>query len=197
MLARLIDDFGLTENDAKAGGGPDWEGPWPQTPPQFERLIDCFQGRLFRYALRRLGSVPDAEDLVQELFIQAYAERERRRGVVHVRAYLYRMAAHACQHWLRRRGRGPVMLDAETGAEIRDHRPTPAASAAAAETAARIEGLLRRIPEPQAEVIRLRFFDELRFVEIAEVIGSSVATVKSRLRYGLEKLQHLIGKEPA
>lgn len=62
----------------------------------------------------------------------------------------------------------------------------------AAEELRGIDALLSRLPHRQAEVIRLRVFDELRLREIAEVLGCPLATVKTRLRYGLEKLRKLV-----
>ena len=65
----------------------------------------------------------------------------------------------------------------------------------AAEELQRIERLLQRLPEKQAEVIRLRIFDELRLNEIAEVVGCSIDTVNSRLRYGFKKLRKIVYRE--
>ena len=56
----------------------------------------------------------------------------------------------------------------------------------------RIAGLLATLPEEQAEVIRLKTSDSLTFARIAELTGSTEATVKSRFRYGIGKLRKLI-----
>ena len=56
----------------------------------------------------------------------------------------------------------------------------------------RIAGLLALLPEEQAEVIRLKTSDSLTFARIAEITGSTEATVKSRFRYGIGKLRKLI-----
>lgn len=56
----------------------------------------------------------------------------------------------------------------------------------------RIAGLLATLPEEQAEVIRLKTADSLTFARIAEITGSTEATVKSRFRYGIGKLRKLI-----
>lgn len=195
MIARDFVDQNLEEAGHPGAGQPDWEGGWPQSSGPFASLVDMLQGRLYRYAYRRLGNIQDAEDVVQDVFIQAYTERERRRKVVHVRAYLYCMTANACKRLLRRKSQGALPLEDSAAANIHDLSPLPSSVAAMAEEMQRVSRLLPRLPEPQAETIRLRFFDELRFVEIAEVMGTSVSTVKSRLRYGLERLQQLIREE--
>jgi RNA polymerase sigma-70 factor (ECF subfamily) len=58
-----------------------------------------------------------------------------------------------------------------------------------------IEGLLDRLPSRQAAVIRLRFYGELPFDAVARSVGCSVPTVKSRFRYGLQKLRKLLERE--
>ena len=69
--------------------------------------------------------------------------------------------------------------------------------AAAAEELRRIEALLRTLPQRQAEVVRLRVLDGLHLHEIAEVVGCPMGTVKSRLRYGIERLREIMLKEKA
>lgn len=176
-------------------GAGEWTGGWPQSPAQFPALIQAFQGCLLRYAARRLGSLADAEDVVQEVFVKAYAERERRRGVVHVRAYLYRMTANACVSMLRHRNRGPVPLDDDIAETLHDSRPLASIAAIAGQQSQQLARLLGKLPEPQAETIRLRYFDELSLNEIAEVTGATLPAVKSRMRYGLERLHDLIREE--
>ena len=71
----------------------------------------------------------------------------------------------------------------------------PAEIAQAAEALRRAELLLARLPQEQAEAIRLRVFDGLQLSEIAEVLGCPLNTVCSRLRYGFQKLRHLVGEQ--
>jgi len=55
----------------------------------------------------------------------------------------------------------------------------------------RIEEVLSNLPEEQAEVLRLKFVDDLNFVESAEILNENVNTVKSRYKYAIEKLKKL------
>jgi len=173
-----------------------WDAGWPQTLDEFERLVETFQDRLVRYAFRRLGTVQDAEDVAQDVFVRAYADRRRRKGVVNVNAYLFRMASNRCTDWQRKRKRrNPLPGEAEQVHVPATDRDV-AEEAAAAEDLERIETLLREIPSPQAEVVQLHVLDGLRLREIAEVLGRPVGTVKSRLRYALDKLRKLVLDEP-
>jgi len=79
--------------------------------------------------------------------------------------------------------------------QLPSRQPDGLQEAAAAEELRRIEALLRGIPAHQSEVVRLRVLDGLHLNEIAEVVGCPLPTVKSRLRYGLEKLREIVVRE--
>jgi RNA polymerase sigma-70 factor (ECF subfamily) len=66
---------------------------------------------------------------------------------------------------------------------------------AARQQSNRLLRLLEGIPEREAEVIRLRAYSDLSFAEVAAVIGASVPTIKSRFRYGIEKLRRALCRE--
>jgi len=167
-----------------------WAGGWPQTRQEFEVLLDVFLDRLVRHAVHWLGSHEEAEDVVQDVLVKAYADREKLRRVRRVGPYLYRMVANACaEHW---RGRRVLSLDEIELENIPDDRSEASEQIAAVEELQRIEQYLRRLPRRQAEVIRLRVLDGFPLSEIAEVIGCGLPTVKSRLRYGLQKLRRIV-----
>lgn len=184
------------EKKTAAAGGMVY---WPQTPSEFSMLMDAYLDRLLGYATRRLRNVQDAEDVVQEVFVRAYTERAKRRGVAEVGAYLYRMTSNACADALRRRRRFPRLRvvpqsgDPQDGPASPDRGPADASSDA--EQALRVEQLLARLPKAQAEAVRLRVFGELTLGEIALLNNCSIHTVSSRLRYAFRKLRRIVNKE--
>jgi RNA polymerase sigma-70 factor (ECF subfamily) len=172
-----------------------WDADWPANRADFERLVESFQDRIVRYAFRRLGDLHEAEEVAQEVFFRAYMDRAPDRSVTHLSAYLYRIASNLCTDLLRRRKKPSVSLEQAVAVKLPANQSEGLQTAVALEELRRVENLLRRIPRRQAEVIRLRVFDELRLAEIAEVVHCPLATVKARLRYGLEKLRRLVVKE--
>ncbi len=178
-------------------GPPEWRSGWPQTPPEFEDLIDVFQDRLVRYAFCRLKDVEDAEDAVQEVFLKAYTHRNELRNVYPVAPYLYRMVANMCIDHLRRPRPVIVSIDEIRMEELPRERPVARERAAAAEELKLATELLDRLPRRQADVLRLRLFDDLSLAEIADLHQCSLSTVKSRLRYGIARLRRILsrGKE--
>jgi RNA polymerase sigma-70 factor (ECF subfamily) len=169
-----------------------WSSGWPQSPREFEALVDAYLDRLVRYAARRLGSIQDAEDVVQEVFVRAYMERVKCQAVVRTGPYLYRMVANACTDFLRKRRSCVASLEDIEPEEPCSNERNPSEAAALNEETRRAEELLRLLPEGQAEVVRLRVFGELGLREIAETLGCPVDTVSSRLRYGFKKLRQIV-----
>jgi RNA polymerase sigma-70 factor (ECF subfamily) len=159
---------------------------WPQTIREFEALVEAIQDRLLHFAFYRLGDLQDAEDAVQEAFVRAYADREKLRKITWVAPYLFRMVGNRCTDLLRKRQRAGPLLEETSAAKL------PGESALEQQ---RIEGLLGRLPQRQAEVLRLRVFADLQFDEIAEAVGRSVPTVKSQFRRGIERLRRILIRE--
>jgi RNA polymerase sigma-70 factor (ECF subfamily) len=157
--------------------------PWPQTVAQFETLVEAVQDELVHFAFCRLRNLPDAEDAVQEVLIHAYLERARHCAITRVRPYLYRMVANRCTDMLRKRQRAE-----RRGAVAAAPEPQP-------DRLREIEGLLTQLPRRQAEAIRLRIFGGLPFKTIAEAAGVSLPTIKSRFRYGVERLRGILSRE--
>ena len=154
--------------------------PWPQSVAEFSALIEATQHRLIQFAFCRLHSAADAEDVVQDVFVRAYRDRERFREVDNAVPYLFRMVANRATDLLRKRRHSAPLEDAERQAD------------GAAEHQRWIEKLLDRLPARQAEAIRLRIYGELSFDAVARSLGCSVPTVKSRFRYGIQKLRKLL-----
>ena len=169
----------------------DAAGRWPQSVEQFEALVEAVQHELVHFAFCRLRSLEDAEDAVQDVLVRAYLDRAKHRAVTGVRPYLFRMVTNRCTDVLRRRHRAeqrrdpsdPADLAARTGSEPPVDRLDE------------MERLLTRLPKRQAEAIRLRVFGSLPFAAIAEAVGVSLPTIKSRFRYGVEKLRGILTTE--
>ena len=167
---------------------------WPQSRGDFAALVEAYAQRLARYAFRLVGNLQDAEDVVQDVFARAFADRAKRKEISAVGPYLYRSVANACTDLLRKRNCSAVFREEVDMSQLLGTSKEPGEAAQTAEALRRAEALLGHLPKEQAEAIRLRVFDELRLREIADVMGCSTDTICSRLRYGFQKLRSLVAK---
>jgi RNA polymerase sigma-70 factor (ECF subfamily) len=167
---------------------------WPQSRGEFAALVEAYAERLARFAFRQVGNLQDAEDVVQDVFVRAFADRSKRREISAVGPYLYRSVANACTDLLRKRTCSAVSREEVDMSQLLGTSEEPREAAQADEALRRAEALLGRLPKEQAEAIRLRVFDELRLREIADLVGCSTDTICSRLRYGFQKLRRMVVK---
>ncbi|MEM6796382.1 MAG: RNA polymerase sigma factor [Acidobacteriota bacterium] len=163
----------------------------------FRSLFESYQPRLLYYLRRRLGPA-EAEDVLQEVWMTVLQKITRLQNPRAFKAWIYRIAHHRAIS-SRRRQRDELSLDAlPEGLD-----PTPARAVDEAEQAFAgfpLEEVLRQLDllaPSHREVLTLRFLEELSYAEIAEVLGRSLGTVRSRLHYAKKTLQErLSGQRP-
>lgn len=153
---------------------------------QLEKLIDELQDNLFSFAFFRLGDEKEAEDMVQETFIRYYRESQKTH-IVNDKAWLYKVLHRLCINH-QRSPMKTVSLKAIENREDDTHQEL-------FREYIRIEQLLAPLPEEQATIVKMHFTDELTFSEIADILGISRDTVKSRYRYAMDKLQKTMKKK--
>ena len=160
-------------------------------PEALGALYDLYYTRVYRFALLRVGTREDAEDLTQEVFLKVVEniERFRQSGAPFI-AWVMKIARNTVADFFRRAVRGAQRETAITALEAtRDLTETYAWSTAEARQ------LLDTLSPDQREVLVLKFFSDLTNEEIASATGRSVGAVKSLQHRGLGALARAIGSE--
>jgi RNA polymerase sigma factor (sigma-70 family) len=144
----------------------------------FETIVDRYQGRLLGFSRQMLGSTEDAEDVLQEVFVNAYRAMLADDRPINLRPWLYRIARNRCLNHLRK-----PTADAQ---ESMDMVPEVEAASTAEKVSNREEfrQLLTdvgKLPETQRTALLLREMDAMSYEEIAAAMETSVPSVKSLL----------------
>jgi RNA polymerase sigma-70 factor (ECF subfamily) len=159
-------------------------------PTSFMERVQPFHRELLAHCYRMLGSVHDAEDLVQETYLRAWRSYERFEDRSSVRTWLYRIATNACLNALRQQPRRLLQ-------PIPDALVSPEAEDPAAIVAAREElrlaliASLQYLPPRQRAVLLLRDVLAWPAADVAELLGVSVAAVKSALQRARARLDEV------
>ena len=153
---------------------------------EFRTLVETHQKMVFSIALRVTGEYGAAEEVAQDVFLELYRGSERLTGEDHVRFWLRRVTVHRATDALRRKSRQP-----EAAAEewMEDQHGEEDGARMDPGVVARLEELLRVLPEPMRVAVVLRYQEEMLPDEIAKLLNQPVATVKSNLQRGLQLLR--------
>jgi RNA polymerase sigma-70 factor (ECF subfamily) len=161
-------------------------------PPSvdLQELIELYGDRLLRSAYLLCGDETEAQDLAQETLLQALKSVHRFRGTSAPYTWLHGILLNLCHRHLRKQKRF-VFEEGIVLRESCESRPTSDEDFCAA----RLAEAVRSLSPEHREVIVLRYYENLKIQEIAERIGVSAGTVKSRLHYGIRHLGQIIPAE--
>ncbi|KAF1691835.1 RNA polymerase sigma factor [Pseudoxanthomonas koreensis] len=156
----------------------------------FEALYARHRGPLFRFMLGQLRDRPLAEELYQDVWQRVIAARAGWRPDAAFATWLYRIAHNRLNdHWRAQRHRPPAPADADLRTAALADPDDPEGLASRDETRLRLQEALDELPEDQREAVLLRLQQELSLDEIGRITGVGRETVKSRLRYAMDKLR--------
>ncbi len=149
----------------------------------YAALFDRMGSPLLRAAAVMLGTTTEAEDVVQDVFVEIVRQRDRLMLVEDLEAYVFAMLRHAVARRIKRQ-------------RTERHRLIHLAKRAPEKPEVLIgddlETALRSLPPPQREVIALKIDGGLTFAQIAEVLQVSPNTAASRYRYAIDKLRQIL-----
>jgi RNA polymerase sigma-70 factor, ECF subfamily len=158
------------------------------------QLYDRHAGPIYSLALRVLGDVAEAEDVVQEVFMQAWHQASRYSAVRGaVAAWLLTLARSRAIDRLRaRRARPGVAVDNRSAGQIPDGAVPVDAQVLSLEQVRRLRAALDELPLLQRAAIELAYFEGLTHAEIAARLEQPLGTVKTRIRLAMVKLRNVL-----
>jgi RNA polymerase sigma-70 factor (ECF subfamily) len=173
----------------------------------FDVLVQRYRDPLINVAWSKLGDRAWAEDAVQETFLAAFASRATYNPQFAFRTWIWTILLNLCRRQWQRRETRPreQSLPQAAAMNLAGFREpftdeTAPAILVGRERRAEVHRLLDRLPEVQADALRLRFFGGLQFSEIAMAMNSSLGAAKQRVKNGLaalaDQLRHNEGEIP-
>jgi len=161
----------------------------------FSRLVEAYQRPVYNLCYRMLSNAPEAEDAAQETFVRMYTKLHTYQPDRKLSSWVLSIASHYCIDRLRRRRGQWLSLDEELMATtLPSQNRGPEELAVRAESRDEVQRLVDMLPAAYRVPLILRYWHDLSYAEIAEVMGLTVQAVKSRLHRA--RLQ-VIEKTPA
>lgn len=164
----------------------------------FDVLVGRWEKRIRGAVYRIVGSDEEARDLCQEAFLKAYRSLRSFKQEARFSSWLYQIALNLCRDRMRRlRGKTMVSLDEleEGGVGLPVPGPTALEQLQKRDLSRLVERAIQSLAEEQREVIILKEYQGLTFLEIAQVLGLPISTVKTRLYRGLDQLRSRLERQ--
>lgn len=175
----------------------------------FKSLVRRYQSRIYSAAYRMLGNREEAEEVVQDTFIKMHQSMDKFRHQSSFAAWLFRISHNLSIDRLRAKKRkkgiqllsfNPLSILSSEGdldkngsiQQLADESPWPDQQIDLTEQSEFIQASLDKLPETQRAVLILHDIEGFSYLEVAEIIGTSIGTVRSRLHYGRIKLKELL-----
>jgi RNA polymerase sigma-70 factor, ECF subfamily len=164
-------------------------------------LVQSQQTYVYSIAMSLMHNPADAADMTQEAFVRLLRSLGTYRAETKFTTWLYRLVTNICLDGMRRRGRVVESLDEPAGTQSGDDGQTagerladsdrwtqPEEELELRESATAVRAALDDLPPAQRLALTLHYFEDLKYEDIAEVMGLPLNTVKSHIRRGKERL---------
>lgn len=167
----------------------------------FRNIVEGYGGRVLNTCLGMLRSVPDAEDLTQEVFVQMYERRDQFRGEARLSTWIYRITVNLCLAHLRKARRQKrfaflTSLWGDDSTGLRHDAPDyvhPGILAEQREEAGLLFRAIDHLPDKQRAVFVLVYVEGLPQTEVAATLETSVGAVESLLQRAKQRLRQELG----
>ena len=158
-------------------------------PESMEQVIALYYDQIYKFCYWKTYSAVDAQDITQDTFIRFMDAAQTYSDIESPKALLYTIAHHLCLNWLKKVP--PDSLD-----ELRwDQEPAAEDFADHAVQKIYLSTVIAALPNQQQEVLLLRYGQDLKVGEIAEILGLSRFQVMYRVRGALRQLKKLLKEE--
>ncbi|HTX86969.1 MAG TPA: RNA polymerase sigma factor [Candidatus Nanoarchaeia archaeon] len=167
-----------------------------------ELLIQRYLTRVYQFALKYLRNKEEAEDIAQEVFVKVWKNAHKFKADFKFKTWIYTITKNACLDWLKKKNRPIVFsaLDVEKNDwgfadSLADRTPSALDALQTQEGLKALNFAVEELPPIYRNTVNLRYREDLKFREIAEVLRESVDTIKTRHRRAIKSLKNIFQRE--
>lgn len=157
----------------------------------FEYLIDTYQRRLYWHIRRIVISHDDADDVLQETFIKVFRNIQSFRGECSLFSWLYRVATNQALDFLKKKA-------TEKYCSIEELQYNRSIDLQADvyfqgdEIQLKFQQAIASLPEKQQLIFNMKYFEELKYEQISEILGTSVGALKASYHHAVQKIKNYL-----
>ena len=160
----------------------------------FNLMLQNYQERVYWHVRKMVIVHEDADDITQNTFVKAWNNLEKFRGESGLFTWLYRIATNECLNFLKKKNRWK-MLSMSNYSDFLEDQLTNSDMISGEEIEMKLQKAVLKLPDKQRLVFNLKYFDEMKFEEIAEVTQTSVGALKASYHHAVKKIENILNDD--
>lgn len=160
----------------------------------FNLLVRKYQERIYWHIRKMVIDHDDADDLVQEVFIKVWKYLDNFRGDSQLYTWIYRIATNECLSFLARKKKRFFLPIVDVEKELSSHIDN-GNHISGDEIQLKLQKALLKLPDKQRIVFNMKYFDEMKYEDIAEITDTSVGALKASYHHAVKKIEEILNND--
>ncbi|MBC3542168.1 RNA polymerase sigma factor [Rufibacter sediminis] len=160
----------------------------------FNQLVRKYQQKVYWHVRKMVIDHDDADDLTQEVFVKVWTHLENFRKDAQLYTWIYRIATNECLNFLSAKKKRFFLPIHDVAAELSEKLDSTD-TLSGDEIQLKLQKALLRLPDKQRLVFNMKYFDELKYEEISEILGTSVGALKASYHIAVKKIEEYLKKD--
>ena len=158
---------------------------------RFDEIVQTYSERLYYHVRRMVGFHQEADDVLQNTLLKVWLNLEKYRGDAQIYTWIYRIATNEAIEHLRKKARkSSISIEDLNQTDLQKLTSDTYFDETAAE--AHFELALAALPPKQRAVFQLKYFEEMKYEEMSEVMGTSVGALKASFHHAKKKIEDFL-----
>lgn len=157
----------------------------------FNLLVRKYQERIYWHIRKMVIDHDDADDLVQEVFIKVWKYLDNFRGDSQLYTWIYRIATNECLSFLAKKKKRFFLPIVDVEKELSNHIDS-GTNLSGDEIHLKLQKALLKLPDKQRLVFNMKYYDDMKYEDIAEITETSVGALKASYHHAVKKIEDIL-----
>ena len=160
----------------------------------FNLLMEEYKERVYWLVRKMVIDHDDSDDLVQEIFVKVWNNLDKFRADSQLFTWIYRIATNECLNFLKKKKRRFFIPIGDVEGELRD-KLEGGQYMSGDDIQIRLHNALLKLPDKQRLVFNLKYHEDMKYEEMAEVTDTSVGALKASYHHAVKKIEELLNRD--
>ncbi len=157
----------------------------------FNLLVRKYQERIYWHIRKMVIDHDDSDDLVQEVFVKIWKHLDKFRGDSQLYTWIYRIATNECLSFLAKKKKRFFLPIVDVEKELANHIDN-GHNISGDEVEMKLQKALLKLPAKQRLVFNMKYYDDMKYEQIAEITETSVGALKASYHHAVKKIEHIL-----